>query len=428
MRHLRLALESENPSAQTSMTELQEHVDALANIGEGVEGGSDIISMESFLRNSYDATGTKLEAFHVAMEDFSAGIWAAIAAGVAALIALIYKAIKYFMGQGSSSGGGGAIAKAIEKQEVAQEQNKKDNQVLKEVTLALQHSPVEVATEQNGTAKVHDLQQIIDNNADLLSDFEKLLEHHVEFLYGPVRDNAFVKAIGNMSGLEHELLKAVELGTREFNVVSDILLSGVDYGAKDVARYQQTIEKTKQSVVLRKFRIGGVETDAIELARKLQEAYQQAKTKKEGVHNTFSDVNSNLEGYFEHEDIVKVMKGLELNMRKVRNSAAELQDTEDLIKMVDKTSKRYEDREEDQQEVRAYHAVVREGNRVLSKFMADHAGQLRANIAICNLLVQFSNHLSETQKAVHALSEKVYKKIVKTGTDVPAVIQQHSKA
>lgn len=436
MKHLRLALEGDTPSAQTSMGELEEHIDALSQIGDStdVEGG---VSMESILRSSGDLAAMRMKDFKVAMEDFSAGVWAAIAAGIAALLVLIYKAIDYFLGSGTSGSSSGAVRKAATKHEEAKKDNAKAQeyaeqveQILKDVEPELapameSYRDHRVAMESNGK-KVRNLQDVINATPSLLSEYEQVTERHVEFLYGPMRENVFVKKLEANKGFETETYKAVELATRGFDEVTDYLLRDIDYGQANVERYHRLIEKAKQVTVLQVFRVGGRDTNVHDLAQEMQETHKESQTKKSGTHNSFMDVLGNLSSYFEHDIISQILKALEMNLRESKDATKKLEEAQALAKMTDREAKKYENDSEDP-ERQEYLKAVREGNRLYSKFISEYAGQLRGSIVIANLLVSFSNHLSNAQKEIDTLINKVVSEIMKHGKEVPDQLRQLAK-
>lgn len=429
MKHLRIALEGIEASGELVDVAgmLNDHINNLADITNGMPDTDDAlssVSMESFVRYK-PGSSIKIAAFQVAIEELSGTAWAAIAAGIAALIALLIKAFKHFTGDKND----GAISKAI----VSHEKAKEDSAKMAEY-IAISERIIEGADEialelEKGQLKpIRSLQDIIDSTPSLLDRFEQLMDKHVAFLYGPASENAFVKALKEQHGFESELTKAVELGTRDFDRVVDLLLRDIDpHNERELQAYADNIDKAQSITVIKQFHLHGKDTNIHDLAKVFQDALAESATLRPGTHTSFSEVHNNLEGYFKNDLSYEVLQKLDGNMKAIKVASSGLQEAEGLSKMVDRDKKRWENLDETP-ENKHWLSTIKKGSGMLLKALTEQAAQLRASISITNTVVKFSSHLVQTEMEVHELAKQAAGELKKHGKNVPDdVLEQIAK-
>lgn len=404
MKHLRIALEGDYPSTSDSMSQLSTSIGALNSIFGDKGSGATIerASMESFFRDLPDTTlNERIEQFTVAMEDLSAGLWAALIAGIAAIAALIVKAIKFFTGET------GSIEKAVTQFNTAKKEVDEKTGQLKQLDDAIRKEPVKV---EDGKT-FHSLQEIIDGTPALLNKYEQIMERHIDFLYGPADKNPFLHALKENEGFEEKMDKALAQSTKAHHEVTLLLLEDVDENNDgNIERYKNNTTKAKGIQIHHPYTLHGKVVTNVDVAKELNDAYRAANTKTSGSHTSIAEVNHYLEGYFQRDIVVHHLQRIKPIIDSTKPLTREMQESEELVKAIAYDTKKIAMREKTEANAKFLDAVG-DGNRVMSKAFSEYAAGLKAVLSIAHNLVTFTNHLTNTQHEVRSLISQVVNEV-----------------
>ena len=235
---------------------LQARIDGLEKLARQIEttnGMSKAFALEALdympgfgngISTAYYTQQPSYARYHVSLEEINGGMIALIAAGIAALIAIIYKAIKYFFpnfmgGSSSSGGGGGGFSEKSDKIKDSDAKVEKTGEVFTLMNNRLSEYPATEASKKagdNGARRLNDL--VGTSLGDKESKLSKMLEVSNPLVMDALNDGPYFTLMKGVEGTIVETQKMMER-TKEvwnnFRIVMDLIKSNKKLDPSDPA-------------------------------------------------------------------------------------------------------------------------------------------------------------------------------------------------